>query len=91
MGTSKPQMLRHPRCKLGGIQCVSAYYIRNAILEKDAPHPIQEATAPTMELVMEKLSNFILNTQHNFCNHMDETLKNAMVETLNATDEIKNT
>ena len=67
---------------------MSAYYLRNAILVKDAIHPIQEDTGPTLELAMEKLSEYILNTQHNFCNQMDNMLKDAMIETLTATTEI---
>ena len=67
---------------------MSAYYLRNANLVKDTTHPIHEDTGPTLELAMGKLSDYILNTQHDFCNHMDDLLKDAMIDTLPATSEI---
>ena len=57
-------------------------------MERNAQHPIEDDTGPTLEFAMEKLSDYILNTQHNFCNHMDDLLKDAMIDTLPATSEI---
>ena len=51
-------------------------------------HPVIEETGPTLEQTMKKISDFILNKQHNFCNHMDDKLKDAMIDTIAATSDI---
>ena len=45
-------------------------------------------TTPNMDRVMEYMSDSILNSQHDFCNNMDDKLKTAMIDTITATDDI---
>ena len=75
---AKPKMLRQTGRDLGGVLCVSAYYVRDKIMQRDAVPPDTKDTTPNMDRVMEYMSYSILNSQHDFCNSMDEKLKDAM-------------
>ena len=44
----------------------TTFYIRNAILKKDGDHPVQKPQAASTDLVMERLSDHLLNIHHKF-------------------------
>ena len=83
-------MLRQTGKDMGNIECVSAYHTRERILQKDAVHPPPKDGDPEMEEVLEKMSNLVLNTKHDFCNNMDYKIKTAMIEALPNIDATNN-
>ena len=85
---ARPKMLRQTGKDLGDVSCVSAYYVKDKIIQKDAVRPDPEDSTPTMERVLEYMSNSILNASPDFCITMDTQLKKAKTDAGPATDDL---
>ena len=86
--SSRPKMLRQDPKNLSGIPCVSAHYIREAILTKDATHPQPAPLEITYNKIRGKISDFILENKHKLINMLDRNLKDTMILALSEKDEI---
>ena len=84
---NQPRMLRQDSKSLGNIPCVASYNTMEAILKKDAVHPIPVEKTPTYKDIITSISDNILENKYKLMDSLDKILKHMMIESLKDSDE----
>ena len=84
---SQLRMLRQDIKSLQDTRCVAAYNTIEAILKRDAIHPIPVENTPTYKDTLFNLSDNILNNKYKLIDTLDKILKDMMIKTLIENDE----
>ena len=80
-------MLRQDIKSLEDTRCVAAYNTTEAILKRDAIHPIPVDNTPTYKDTLFNLSDNILDNKYKLIDTLDKILKDMMIRTLIENDE----
>ena len=87
----RPRMLRHSAKGLDGTPCVSAFHTREAILTRDAEHPLTTEVELTLNDVRHKISDFVLDNKYQLMDSLDKALKDLMIKALAEKDALNAT
>ena len=84
---SQLRMLRQDIKSLEDTRCVAAYNTTEAILKRDAVHPIPVENTPTYKDTLFNLSDNILDNKYKLIDTLDKIIKDMMIKTLIENEE----
>ena len=87
---TRPKPIRSPIAQLGSIDCAAAFSLRQAILKKDATHSHPAAPAITVDDVIRKIGDRILDKHFLLTKCLDNHFKDFLVKSLPNDDDTNN-
>ena len=87
---TRPKPIRIPIAQLGNVECATAFRLRQAILKKDAIHTHPASPALTVNDIIRKIGDKLLDKHFMLTKCLDSHFKDFLVNTLPNDDDTNN-